>query len=454
MSVPFVGPSYNLRSRTADLQRTIGMIPMPLEPGNERAGWVFKDIPGLVVGWDFGAGNPVRGGFSLNGRTFVVAGPTLWELFSDGNKLSRGTLGSDVGMVGMCANSTQLVFSDGFSLYVMTLSTNSLHSQIYPGKARIDYINQYIVFVTRSSQQFGWTNIGNALTIDPLDFASAESSPDNLVGLLVDHREILLFGGNSTENWSGTTTADIFARNPGVAIEEGLAAEFASAKLDSTVYFLASSSRGQGRVYKLTGYIPVVVSTAAIEERLSGIDLSGATAFAIEMERSKLFCLYVPGLDSTLVFDALTNEWHEWCDLVDGERQPHRARMHLFAFNNHYVGADDGKLYRLDPTVSTNNGDPLLRERITTVSATPGRDRVHYQYFDLTCDRGTGARVAFRYSTDGGARWSNWRTKSVGALGVYDKPVRWKRLNAGRDIVLQVRMTDNAPFNPVQGDVK
>lgn len=53
-----VGPSYNLDSRAASVQRTINMVPVPLEPGNERAGWVFKDVPGLVsvvTQWDAAA---------------------------------------------------------------------------------------------------------------------------------------------------------------------------------------------------------------------------------------------------------------------------------------------------------------------------------------------------------------------------------------------------------------
>lgn len=49
MQTPFIGPSYNLESRPASVQRTINMIPVPLEPGNERAPWVFKDVPGLVA---------------------------------------------------------------------------------------------------------------------------------------------------------------------------------------------------------------------------------------------------------------------------------------------------------------------------------------------------------------------------------------------------------------------
>lgn len=46
----FIGPSYNLESRPASVQRTVNMVPVPLEPGNERAGFVFRDVPGLVLG--------------------------------------------------------------------------------------------------------------------------------------------------------------------------------------------------------------------------------------------------------------------------------------------------------------------------------------------------------------------------------------------------------------------
>lgn len=45
----FIGPTYNLDDKDASVQRTINMLPVPNEPGNERAGWVLKDAPGLDV---------------------------------------------------------------------------------------------------------------------------------------------------------------------------------------------------------------------------------------------------------------------------------------------------------------------------------------------------------------------------------------------------------------------
>lgn len=45
---PFVGPSYRFTSLPASVQRTVNMMPVPIEVGNERVGWIFKDVPGLV----------------------------------------------------------------------------------------------------------------------------------------------------------------------------------------------------------------------------------------------------------------------------------------------------------------------------------------------------------------------------------------------------------------------
>jgi hypothetical protein len=72
VSVPFVGPSYNLPAWPADVQRTIGMVPVPLEPGNEKTGWAFRDAPGLVLHATLAG--PVRGLYRVGERAFAVGG--------------------------------------------------------------------------------------------------------------------------------------------------------------------------------------------------------------------------------------------------------------------------------------------------------------------------------------------------------------------------------------------
>lgn len=47
MEIPFIGPSYNVLTRPSGVQRTINLVPVAQEPGNERVSWVFEDAPGL-----------------------------------------------------------------------------------------------------------------------------------------------------------------------------------------------------------------------------------------------------------------------------------------------------------------------------------------------------------------------------------------------------------------------
>jgi hypothetical protein len=103
---PFVGPSYNLDSRPASVQRTVNLIPVPQEPGNERTSWVFKDAPGLVLLTDF----PVQGsdwlgyndedlGPNMMGNSGVYHAISTPVAFADGvtfNNLSLGNSGSVV----------------------------------------------------------------------------------------------------------------------------------------------------------------------------------------------------------------------------------------------------------------------------------------------------------------------------------------------------------------------
>ena len=48
MKPPFVGPSYDIKVRKADVQRSVNLMPTPVEAGNGKAGVFLKPVPGLV----------------------------------------------------------------------------------------------------------------------------------------------------------------------------------------------------------------------------------------------------------------------------------------------------------------------------------------------------------------------------------------------------------------------
>lgn len=57
-------------------------------------------------------------------------------------------------------------------------------------------------------------------------------------------------------------------------------------------------------------------------------------------------------------------------------------------------------------------------------------------------------KVQFCYSKDGGHNWSNWRERSLGAIGRYQQRVRMFRMGRGYQIVFRLRVSD-----PVKRDI-
>lgn len=67
----------------------------------------------------------------------------------------------------------------------------------------VTQVSSYLLVAISDSQQFYWVNPGDT-TIDPLDFASKESSPDNIVCMRAVGDQVLIMGTKSTENWYAT----------------------------------------------------------------------------------------------------------------------------------------------------------------------------------------------------------------------------------------------------------
>ena len=69
-----------------------------------------------------------------------------------------------------------------------------------------------------------------------LSFASKDGSPDNLVSLIVDHREVYLLGENSSEVWVDVGSFPFpFQRIPGTSTQHGVAAAFSLARLGNSL---------------------------------------------------------------------------------------------------------------------------------------------------------------------------------------------------------------------------
>lgn len=180
----------------------------------------------------------------------------------------------------------------------------------FPAVAGVAHINGYFLWITKDSGQFIWSEIVDGQDYDALDFATAEKSPDNLVGIVVDHEQVLLFGSSTIETWVSTGNFDsAFEPIPGTLIERGTASGATIVKTDNTVFFVGNDLL----VYRLEGNTPQRISTFGVEEslsRLEWVNRGNLEAYGYSEDGHTFYVLTIPN-GPTYVYDLSVGMWHQ-----------------------------------------------------------------------------------------------------------------------------------------------
>lgn len=455
----FIGPSYTLQSFDVDCQRCMNMYPEMDEEGTGNEGEVaaLVSTPGLRLLVTLPTSD-VRGTHcDSTGQLWAVGGNTLYQISSTfvATAISP-TLNTVSGPVSFADNGLQMVIVDGAYGYEYTFSTG-VFAQItdvnFQGANQVTFMDGYLIFNKPNSQQFYISPLNAVTPFDGLDIGTAEAQPDNLVGLITTQESLYLFSSRHMEVFYDSGAANFpFQRIQGAVVEIGCAAGASIAKIQNTVFWLGQHVNGRGIVYQSQGLQPQRISTFAIEKVIQGLgDLSTAKAWTYEQSGHSFYCLNLPGATSTWVFDTATNLWHERAYLSAGTYSRHLADCHAFAYNTNVVGDyASGNLYALDPTVYTDNSNPIIRER-TAPHLSKDTNRLFHGRFILDMERGVGLdgtgqgtnpQAILQWSNDAGHSWSNEHWASVGPIGVRLPRVIWRRLGNARDRVYRVRISD------------
>ena len=462
MKTPILGSSYVARSVNAADNRMINLFPEIVPEGGKEAAFLSR-CPGLEFLQTVGTG-PIRGlwAHQTNGTDFyVVSGVQVFKLSSlTATPTLLGTV-SGTGPVSIADNGTQIFFACNGPSYIYNEVTN-VFQQItdpdFPGALTVGYLDGYFVFTEPNSQRVWVTSIFEGTQIDALDFASAEGSPDGLVGLIVDHREAWLFGTDSVEVWYDAGLADFpLTRIQGAFNEIGCVATFSIAKLDNGLFWLGTDARGQGIVYRANGYTGTRVSTHAVEYAIAQYgNLADAIAYTYQQEGHAFYVLTFPTGNATWVYDVATGAWHERAGWDNGAFMRHRSNCQCNFGGNIIVGDyENGNIYRFNLDVFADNGgiQKWLRSWRALPTGQNDLKRTAHHSLQLDCQSGVGLnlgqgsdpQVVLRWSDDGGHTWSNEHWASLGKIGQYFHRVFWRRLGMTmklRDRVYEVSGTD------------
>jgi len=430
------------------------------EGGKEPA--FLQRCPGLLNLATIGSG-PIRGLWTFssdNSTAFVVSGNELYKINTSYAATLLGSI-PGTGPVSMADNGIQLFIACNGPSYIYNNNTNVFGQIIdsdFPGAVSVGYIDGYFVFNEPNSQRIWVTQLLDGTSIDPTDYASAEGSPDGVVGLIVDHREIWVYGTNSVEVWYDAGTPDFpLQRIQGAFNEIGCISAYTIAKMDNGLFWLGADARGQGIVYRANGYTGQRISTHAVEWQIQQYgNLTDALAYTYQQDGHSFYVLIFPSANTTWVYDVATGAWHERAGWSDGSFTRHRSNCQM-AFNNQIIVGDyqNGNIYAFDLDTYADNGQ--IQKWLRSWRALPTgqnnlkRTAQHAMQLDmesgvgLATGQGSNPEVMLRWSDDGGHTWSNYRTTSVGKIGEYYYRVWFRRLGMTmklRDRVYELSMTD------------
>ena len=219
-------------------------------------------------------------GFS-DGALFHISGTELYKHVMNSDRSITTT--QIVGLIDdslsqspdMAATPDNLFITDGVTLQY-TDGTAALASIATPDgipMRSLDVFNQYVLCVQNQSDRFYWIQPG-AVTIDPLDFATAERFPDEIRQVRVVGDEFWLLGDRSIEVWRATGDGDApFQRIEGRAFNFGIFDGTGVRMKDTSIITVASD----GTVYSIAGQ-PTPISNPAIAEQTRNAILAAKEA--------------------------------------------------------------------------------------------------------------------------------------------------------------------------------
>lgn len=490
MKTPILGSTYEARSMNAADNQMINLFPEIVAEGGKEAAFLSR-TPGLRYLTTCGVG-PVRGEWQVGSYGYVVSGTEFYKVDTSWVATKVGDV-TGVGPVSMADNGLQIFIAcnpDGFIYDLATGVLAQITDPDFPGAVTVSYLDGYFVFNEPNSQKVWVTALLDGSNIDGLEFASAEGAPDNLVSLIVDHREAWLFGSNSIEVWYDSGDVDFpLTRIQGAFNEIGCAAPYSVAKLDNGLFWLGSDARGRGIVYRANGYTGQRISTHAVEWRIQQYaNISDAIGYTYQQDGHAFYVLVFPDADTTWVYDVATQAWHERASWVVDHFTRHRGNCQM-SFNDEIVIGDyeNGNIYAFDLTVYADNNEVQRWLRSWRALPTGQNDlkRTAHHALQLDCETGVGLQgvdptdplgfllteggdllvtesgdpifvtvvttqgvdpqVMLRWSDDGGHTWSNEHMRSMGRIGRYGYRTIWRRLGMTtklRDRVYEVSGTD------------
>lgn len=392
----FCGPSYTLQSVNADCQLAMNLYPQTDESGVGKSAVIQLATPGTALFATAPVAGQGRGVFTFLGRTFAVAGTTLYEAMSNGSVVTRGTVVNDGNPVSWAANATQLIVAAGGTVYCLVLATNIFSTVTALSGIpiiQICYTDAFILALQANSQIFYTSALEDGTTWDLSNESALSVYADNVVSMIVANREPWFFGQKATQPYYDSGAANTpYLPIAGADIEEGCIATFSTVRLDNSIFWLDGNvDRGQGIVRRAVGYTPTRISTHAVEVAIQGYSkITDAIGYGYQDQGHSFYVLYFPTANATWVYDVATQLWHQrgYGDEADSA---HRSMAHTMNFGMHLVcDPITGNLNQMSSSIYTDAGGQLIKRIRRAPHISTEQTRIYHSQLQVDVQVGIG----------------------------------------------------------------
>lgn len=372
----------------------------------------------------------IRSLFNLDGVLLVVCGRLLYSTNEAGDTPALiGGIPSD-GFVTMARNRQAtpqvMIVCDGlWFVYQGGTLTQGTDPDLPPPIAVVE-MNGYFVLIIQDGRWF-ITDI-DAVTVDALDFTSADSNADGNVMGARRGSELLIMGGKTTQFYRETGSGDFpFAHIQTIDVgcyAAGSVANVVTVRggIADTVVWAATDSKGAySSIVILNGYNAEPISTDEVD-RLIRNEPDPSSIRSMAWQESGHSYYAIMGTSFTRVWDAKTGKWHSRKSFNEA-----RWRMSCHAHVGSTVVFGDfetNKLYRSDESLLDEDGNPIVWTIVSpNINAGPYRFKLPALSIDMVtgvgvagaADHTANPELMIDYTKDGGASYAALRLASLGA---------------------------------------
>lgn len=448
MLVPIniTGGTYQSRSKPLSNEITQNLYAELVDNPSAKSKYVLHAFPGLSL---FGTATGIsRGLYQANNTLYRVCGTKLYEVSSAGTHTEIATIPGTSRCIFTGIGSNVIIVTQGIPYQWDGSTLTTINDADLETPQSATHLNNQIIY-QGDNARFASSDVGDATSINSLNYATAESKPDNLVRVYAFDETLYLFGEKTIERWWNSGVGNPpFDRIQGGIFEVGLEAIHSVANNDNALYFLADDNH----VYQIANGQINQVTDISTHRAIEGYgDITGAIGFCYTIEGQRFYQINFPVQNKTFLYSETIGQWYTLSS--NGKR--HYANSYAFVYRKHLVeDYRNGNLYELDINTYSDNGDAVKRIRQTgaftgELIGKPGK-RVEFKRLELIMETGVGLntgqgsdpKIMMSFSDDGGRTWSPERWGSIGKSGEFKRRVEWHGLGSAYERIFRFSVSD------------